>query len=358
MLVGTTPAPSVNAYASMLYAAIERAGATVDVITIRRLFRRRYDIVHLHWPEWFLYERPRARMIVSTLALLTGLAWARARGARLVWTAHNLAPHERTARRYTDWFFAVFTRLVDAVISPTQSGLAPLGERYARLARAPTAVIPLGHLRGRYPDHGSQAKAREWLGIPPEANVATFFGNVRPYKNVPQLIRQFRALDDPNSVLLIGGRPLNDDVRVQVEEAAGGDERVRLHLRFVVDEDVQHYMRAADVVVLPYAETSNSFVAMVALSFDRPVLAPAIGSFPELAAAVGPSWVRLYSGDLTPEGLGDALAAARVQPPDGAAPDLDSFSWSSIAADTVALYRSVIQTDRREGEPAVTEMAL
>jgi glycosyltransferase involved in cell wall biosynthesis len=350
MRVGTAPNPAANAYSSMLYSAVEDSGATVDDITLRKLFRQRYDIVHVHWPEWYLYERPRARMVLLSSIFLAGLCWARVRGAKLVWTAHNLAPHESTPQRYTAWFFSVFTRLVDAVISPTELGIEPLRKRFPRLAHVSTAVIPLGHLRGRFPDHGSRKKARERLGIRADARVACFFGNVRPYKNVPGLVRHFRALADPHVVLLIGGRPLNEDVREQVELAAAGDERVRLHLCFVDDDEVQDYLRAADIVTLPYSESSNSFVALLALSFDRPVLAPAIGGFPELAAIVGPTWVRLYDGALTTGVLDRALVAASVHPPEGAAPDLDWFSWSRIGAATIAVYGSMIGTDSRPSD--------
>ena len=108
-------------------------------ITLRKLFCRRYDIVHLHWPEWYLYRRPFPGWSPAAPCSSWHSRWARLRGARLVWTAHNLHPHERTPRRYTDWFFSVFTRLVDAVISPTESQVEPLRRRFPRLARTPTA---------------------------------------------------------------------------------------------------------------------------------------------------------------------------------------------------------------------------
>lgn len=343
--VGTAPVPASTAYTALLYTAVENAGATVDDITVRKLFRRRYDVVHVHWPEWYLYRRPFVRMVARSMLMLAGLAWARRRGARLVWTAHNLLPHEHTPPRYSRWFFWAFTGLVDAVISPTESGLAPLGRRFPRLAGKPATVVPLGHLRGKYPDHGSRALAKEQLAIPGDAQVATFFGHIRPYKDVPGLVRTFRALDDATPVLLVGGRPLDEQTRAAVVEAAGDDHRVRLHLGFVDDEDVQHYLRAADIVVLPYGESSNSFVALLALSYDRPILAPAIGGFPELARAVGPAWVRLYDGDLTVGELADAIAAAEERRAHAARPDLDAFSWDVIAASTLAVYRDAVGGD-------------
>jgi glycosyltransferase involved in cell wall biosynthesis len=351
MRVGTTPAPATTTYTSLLYAAIGR-DAEVEEITLRKLLRNRYDIVHVHWPEWCLYRRPFPRMLIRSALFVAAVAWARFRGAKLVWTAHNVVPHERIPERFGAWFFGVFTRLVDAVVSPSGSGLRALRERYPRLISTPASVVPIGHLRGRYPDHGSRRLARERLGIPIGCTVATFFGNVRPYKNVPLLIREFRSLSDPDTVLLVAGRPLDDDVRADVERAAGADPRVQLHLGYVDDDAVQEFMRAADIVVLPYAESSNSFVALLAFSFDRPILAPNIGGFPELAVAVGQSWVRLYEGPLSAERLRDALSWSARERRDGVSPDLDSFSWPTVAAATVAVYREVIGDEESGFVPA------
>ena len=43
---------------------------------------------------------------------------------------------------------------------------------------------------------------------------------------------------------------------------------------FVPDGEVQHYLLAADAVVLPFKEILTSGSAMLALSFGRPVVAP------------------------------------------------------------------------------------
>jgi glycosyltransferase involved in cell wall biosynthesis len=346
MLVGTTPKPASTTYTSLLYEAVEARGVTIEEITVGALLRRRYDIVHFHWPDWYLSPRPGPSMVFHASAMLVALAWARKRGARVVWTAHNLVPHERRSPRMSRWFYWAFTGLVDAVIVPTASGVDPMRRRFPRLAAAPTAVVPLGHLAGRYPDHGSRAVARAHLGLAPEGPVITYFGHIRPYKNVPGLVDRFRLLPDHDITLVVAGRPLNDDVRAAVEAAAAGDPRVRLHLAYIDDEEVQHYMRGADLVVLPYAESSNSFVALLALSFDRPILAPDIGAFPELAAAVGTRWVRLYRDDLSGHALAVAVDAARRCPIDGARPDLTAFDWTSVGEQTVSAYERFIRAPR------------
>ena len=94
---------------------------------------------------------------------------------------------------------------------------------------------------------------------------------------------------------------------------------------------------AADLVVLPFSDIMHSGSAILALSFNKPVLVPARGSLPELQALVGTEWVRTYEGELTPEILTAALEwtkNSRRKP----RPNLSSFEWPHIVQATVDLY--------------------
>ena len=63
--------------------------------------------------------------------------------------------------------------------------------------------------------------------------------------------------------------------------------------------------------MLPFSDIMHSGSAMLALSFNRPVLVPARGSLPELQMRVGSEWVRTYDGELTAAILKDAAAWAK-----------------------------------------------
>jgi hypothetical protein len=78
----------------------------------------------------------------------------------------------------------------------------------------------------------------------------------------------------------------------------------------------------------------------------RPVIAPAIGAMPELAASAGASWVHLYEGELTPDALRQAFVWVRETRRDGE-PDLDALEWRGIAEATVAGYRDALSRPRR-----------
>lgn len=347
MRVATTPPPTRTLYARKLATAIESAGVEVEVLTLRRLVTERFDIVHLHWPEWQLRATPYARMALRATAFLFALWWARRRGARLVWTVHNVEPHEATPPRASVAYFAVLTRLVDGVISPSAAGVDALRVSFHALRGLPTAVIPIGHLVGEYPGTATRAEAREHLGLDPDSMVALFFGLIRPYKGVEALATTFAGTDATDSVLVIAGEPTDESTAAVLRATAEADPRVRLRLGRVPDEEVAGLLDASDLVVLPYARSTNSFVALLALSHARPLLAPAIGGFPELQRRFGRDWVRLYHGALTGEVLESALHSAIDVP--RAAPDLTGLDWDRIAATTIAFYERVGGSVRRSG---------
>jgi glycosyltransferase involved in cell wall biosynthesis len=335
-----------NPFARLYAGALRDEGAVVDEFRVASLFRDRYDIVHVHWPEWVLDARSRRRAVT----FLTALAWQRRRGARVVWTVHNLAHHERaatasstgTARWLSDQLWNRFFDLVDGYFSLTESGVAAVRDAFPALRLTPAFVVPHGHYRDVYPNVVTQAEARAHLGIARQARVCLFFGQVRPYKGVLDLVRAFRRVDRPDAVLVVAGRPVSEELGREVVDAAKDDERVHVNLGLVPVDEVQHYLNAADVVALPYAETFNSGAALLALSFDRPVVAPASGSFPDLARQVGGAWIATYDGPLNEDVVRNALA-----PGDGARPEpgtrapLDAFSWTSIGRCAMDAYRAL-----------------
>ncbi|CAA9574998.1 MAG: hypothetical protein AVDCRST_MAG18-2441 [uncultured Thermomicrobiales bacterium] len=176
--------------------------------------------------------------------------------------------------------------------------------------------------------------------MPVEARIILSLGQIRPYKNLPHLVRTVRQLADPDIHLVIAGNPSDAATTVAVRAAVGGDPRVHLHCRFIPAEELQLYLRAADLVVLPYREILNSGSAILGLSFARPILVPAQGAMCELAGRVGQEWVRTYPGDLQPATIRDALAWARDTPRDPATLFAE-LSWESIARQTLLAYQAI-----------------
>ena len=215
----------------------------------------RPDIIHVHWTEPYIARGHRVSRLKSQRTLLE-LRLARRAGMRIVWTAHDLFRHDRKEDPAERAFMRALFGLADGVIvhcdAAAEALLAALGLPTA--ARSKIHVIPHGHYRGAYPDSVSQADARERLGLPASARVFAFTGWVRAYKGVTELVEAFARLPEPHARLVVAGQAVDAAYAARVTSLATADPRVRLDLGFVPDEELQVYLRAADVVACPFLE--------------------------------------------------------------------------------------------------------
>lgn len=143
-------------------------------------------------------------------------------------------------------------------------------------------VIPHGHYIDYYRNEVSKKQARELLGFDEREIVFLYFGMIRPYKGVLELIEAFKSLKHIDSRLLIVGKPANKDIAQCVLKECEDDRRIRVVFNFVPDNEIQIYMNAADIVVLPYRESSTSGSLVLSMSFGKPVIAPCLMSITEI----------------------------------------------------------------------------
>jgi glycosyltransferase involved in cell wall biosynthesis len=330
-----------NPYCELLCHNMESLGASTDGFTPLRAIFGRYNIFHLHWPEYYLVQSaPKA--VIGTLGLLLSIMWSRLRGTRIVWTAHNLHSHRLRYPKAEGWFWRALIPMVDGFIGLSEFSIAQARAAFPALRSIPAFVIPHGHYRGSYPNTTDRIASCQKLGIPADKQVALYFGSIIPYKNVPLLIDTFLRVDLPDAVLLVAGSPSSAQEALQLKEQARNDSRIQLHLRRIPDDEVQTFFSATDLVVLPFREIMNSGSAVLALSFDRPVLVPAIGSMPELQMRVGDDWVRTYAGELNAPELSAAIAWAHDSRRP-AKPNLSDFDWNSIARDTLTAFKQLTE---------------
>ena len=175
-----------------------------------------------------------AGRVAGAAAALAMLEAAHLHGARVVWTAHNARPTSRGIRHSKPGYWSAVVRRVDAVIHPSEAGRQAVAARYPELARtSPRGCAPWDIFAGSYPDTVSREEARAAMGIPQGVRVVGFLGLVRPYKNVPHLIRTVRLLPPgaDEVILLVGGAPHSAALADEIRAAAGDDPRVRLTWR-------------------------------------------------------------------------------------------------------------------------------
>ena len=326
-----------NPYLRLLYGGIRRHGAQVDSFSYRRALLQRYDVVHLHWPESLLLSRRALGSLLRHGRLAIVLARQRARGARIVWTCHNLHPHEAD-NAFSRWLFRTwFVRLITDMIALSPHGLELAETMYPPVRDKRRVIIPHGHYRPIFPPAPDAQVARRSLGISADARVLLSFGQIRPYKQVPELMRAFSQLDDPTLRLVVAGKPLTEPLARELSLLAARDRRIVLRLGEVPDAEVPRLFAAADLAVYSFADILNSGSVMLALSLDRPALAPRLGALPELQSQVGARWLQLYDPPFSAHQLLRALDR-HVPVFAGESPDLRAFDWDTIASATYLHY--------------------
>ncbi len=321
----------LNPYNVLLYGALKQISVKVLEWTGDLADLEQVDVLHVHWPESPL-NLPDPSGIEM---VLEAIKKARALNVRVVWTAHNLRAHAGMHPKLEREFWAKFCASLDGVIALSEHSRAALLETHSSLEQVPITVIPHGHYRDAYPNTISREQAKALLNLPPEIPVLAFVGQLRTYKGIPELLTAFAELEG-DARLLIAGKPIPPEDAPHLETLAARDARVRLELGFVPDDRLQVFLNAADLIVLPYRQILNSGSALLALSFNRPVLAPAIGSLPELAQKMAGDWVQLFNGDLEASDLRNALAVSRTMR-ERVAP-LEDFDWTQIAEKTKRFY--------------------
>lgn len=238
---------------------------------------------------------------------------------RVVRSVHNKRSHEgiypRTERIVSECVFWV----ADAVTVKCSAAADEIGSTYRVPEAEELSVVPDGNYVDVYENEVSRTEARAELGIDEKQFVFLFFGQIRPYKGIPELIQAFSSLDLPDAELVIAGNPYTADIEAQVTTLAAADPRIETELSFIADDRVQYYLNAADTLVLPYRKILNSGAAHLGLSFGTPIVAPEIGCLPETVPAENDL---LYDAAAT-DGLHRALRRAYE------APDLDSIGQAN-----------------------------
>ena len=145
--------------------------------------------MHLNWPSYMYSADDAGESVRECAALIGHLARARSLGYRVVWTVHNLYPHERPHPGLDRLARLAITQLATALIVHCEYGRAQVLDHFHRTRGIFT--IPHGHFIDAYENKVSRVEARRELGITPDGFVYLFFGNVKRYKGVEHLLEVF-----------------------------------------------------------------------------------------------------------------------------------------------------------------------
>jgi glycosyltransferase involved in cell wall biosynthesis len=307
-----------------------------QAIVMLWVVRWKPDVLHVQWltfPTAYPFER-------------WFLRWVRRRGVPIVYTVHDLLPHERKPG-HLEAYGEVYQR-VDALICHTYDSRDRLVELF-NVDPTRVAVIPQGpafHDRVSV----SREQARATLGYSPSQIVVLAPGMIRPYKGTEYLLEAWQRASRMNRdlVLAIVGRAKDSVYLDQVKEEIarhGIQGSVRTHFEYQPEDRLIAHHAAADILVYPYKEVTQSAALLTGMTFEKPIVATRVGGLGETLRD-GETAVLVDYGD-GPE-LAECLVRLAEQPSvrrrlgEAAAADVAArFAWPDIAAQTLQLYRDV-----------------
>lgn len=201
---------------------------------------------------------------------------------RIVCIADNVIPHEKRPgdRLFTRYFtgaphaFVVMSREV-------QQDLRQFTPKPARLL--PHPLYDNFGERVSVTEARAQLQQKFGIALPQDGNVLLFFGLVRHYKGLDLLLQALPLIQKSKFTLLIAGEFYDKiDTYTQLIEALQLQEKVILHPHFVADEDVKHFVCAANGIVQPYRSATQSGVSPVAYHFEVPMVVTNVGGLPQM----------------------------------------------------------------------------
>lgn len=271
---------SINPYQLRLAESLEKLGVISEGIEERKAYlpkevnARDAKVLHIHWLHGFYNAASAFDSVRPLLKLILGLLVLKLKQVSIVWTAHNIRQHE-LKNSFADRVATLsVSKLSDAIIVHSKAARQELIKDLPFQVSHKVYVIPHANYIDDYKNDVKPKDARQQLEIPPSKFVFLFFGLVRPYKGVPELIEAFESLNDKDAYLLIVGQSKNESLTKYIQQKEKVNSTIQFVPSFVADDDIQLYMNAADVVVFPYRNILTSGAVMLAMSFGRACLAP------------------------------------------------------------------------------------
>ena len=229
------------------------------------------DLLLLQW--WTPFWSPMLFLLTRLIQRTPSLA-----KMHVLFICHHLIPPDGGV---LDWFLA--RRILwrgDSFIVMSEEDFALL-RRALPKARVKGTALPPFDVFNRTPMPIHEARAK--LGLTANDEVLLFFGFIRRYKGLRYLIEALPQIRQSRPVKLIVAGEFWEDERPYRElvQQLGLQDVVLFYSSYIPNEEITLYFSAADVVAMPYLEATQSGIAQLAISFEKPMIATSVGGMPE-----------------------------------------------------------------------------
>ncbi|MCB0653606.1 MAG: glycosyltransferase [Saprospiraceae bacterium] len=236
---------------------------------ISNAINQQIDVLILDWVHSF-YTSPRFFFtVIKSILGIIDLATFDKKGIVIIWNMHNLSRHDGKYKVIERFCFKYLARKVNFIRVFDKSHVQKVA-KYLNIGIEKIIFIPQGPY---FFKERTKVNLNDRYRIPTSKRILLFFGNVRKGKGIMEFIKSFLEVKSEKWVLLIAGKSIEQDLSGGIKDHANSNENIIFDDRFIPDSEVECYFQQTDRLVLPYINTLNSGVLLLAKAFGTPVLA-------------------------------------------------------------------------------------
>ncbi len=321
-----------------IYSAINSVNPLNWIKVGNKLKKERPDIIVVRF--WLPFMGPALGTILRKVK--------KNKHTKIVCIADNVIPHEKRAgdKAFTKYFL----KSCDAFITMSEKVMNDL-RKFLRMdsfkEKTKPARLVQHPLYDNFGEIVSKAEARKHLGLPGNEKIVLFFGFIRKYKGLDLLLEAMKILKEripiPNSQfpipkLLIAGEFYEDEKHLkELMKQLNISDQLILKTGFIPDSEVKYYLCAADVVIQPYRNATQSGVTPLAYYFEKPMVVTNVGGLPSLVPnektglVVEPDPSSIAEGILRFYQLGENYFIPHLRT------EKQKYSWSNMVSTIIEL---------------------
>ena len=192
---------------------------------------------------------------------------------------HNIIPHEK--HFYDVALTKYFVKPIDSYIAMSQS----VCDEIARFDPNKPKTLSPHPLYDHFGEKISRKEALNSLNLSEDYIYFLFFGFIRAYKGLDLLIEAFadeRLRKFPVKLIVAGEFYENEKPYLDIIQRNNLSNDIILHTDFIPNEQVKNYFCAADLIVQPYKNATQSGVTQIGYHFEKPMLVTDVGGLAEI----------------------------------------------------------------------------
>jgi glycosyltransferase involved in cell wall biosynthesis len=297
------------------------------------------DVLHVQWWIYSLF------IVYFPIILL-----AKLKRIKVVVSVHNIFPHEKNKKNlfFDNLLSKIIFLFTNAIIVHNKRNMQDFIKIY-KIKKDKISVITHGSMDLTIKKDLPKKVARDKLDLGNEKKIILFFGYIRPYKGVDVLLEAFSKVFKKNKdvFLLIAGQLWNDEWNryQKIINKNNLSNHIRVDLGFVPENQIQYYLSAADLVVLPYKHLdTHGGVGALAVAFKKPIIATDVGGSSDYVLDKS-ALVRANDVSDLSEKLNTIISDEKLLLKLSKDSDIisKSITWKSVAKKTIDVYSKILR---------------